>query len=55
MSRVTSKYQIKKRWQGKFKDKKNTDEYMSEIRGEVILIKTVREKSSDMIRFDETL
>ena len=26
---------IKKRWRGKFKDKTNTDEYMTEIREEV--------------------
>jgi len=27
--------ELKKRWRGKFRDRKTTDEYMDEIRGEV--------------------
>jgi AbrB family looped-hinge helix DNA binding protein len=27
--------ELKKRWRGKFKDRKTTDEYMDEIRGKV--------------------
>lgn len=27
--------ELKKRWRGRFKDKKTTDEYMDEIRGKV--------------------
>ena len=27
--------ELKRRWRGKFKDRKTTDEYMDEIRGEI--------------------
>jgi AbrB family looped-hinge helix DNA binding protein len=33
---VNSAKELKRRWRGKFKDRKTTDEYMDEIRGKVM-------------------